>query len=587
MARTRARTAHRSGRWTAARHLGWLLLVGSVAACGGKDGAGLGTGTIAGLSTATANSDADPDPFVVSPGLTGAHFDAATLGLGELPGSADTTGGAWRIIDVPGLDDSAIVHTPRGWFALSRGMSGGKAITGVQSALYRSSDGIHWASIPLVQNNDLAMRWLVYGAGRYVMSGQRYGAASAEVLRTSSDGEHWTEQAAPAAGVGYWDGLAYVENRFFDFGLDYLAISDSAESWKMVPISIIQGGAAAYGNGVYLLTGNGPMQTSTDGWSWQEHPLDCSLSNGCITDPSGGVHQNYQAPAVFAEGRFYSGQLSSVDGAHWQAEPGPTVDGYVSGHFLSGPSVLGGLATWVTGGAVQTLRIIDPSREAASNPGRPLAGIHALQLGSLPDHVSVEFDDGLTCETAPCVLLDGLLLLVPPPGTPPLVDRVPRVAGGAPLLSRDCPVSNMIVCDDYARRTGCVCQPEAPRGPESCEDVSQYRCAGQFRAGADEWQLDEVGPGGCDCDAIDPAQPPSFGTTCSADASLCQAPLVCLPIDPATQGGAPPLIRSICTSACRVDADCPSWQATGMCAGPVHLKCSNGSCQPRSCDGAG
>jgi hypothetical protein len=30
-------------------------------------------------------------------------------------------------------------------------------------------------------------------------------------------------------------------------------------------------------------------------------------------------------------------------------------------------------------------------------------------------------------------------------------------------------------------------------------------------------------------------------------------------------------------------SDCPSWQATGFCEGPVQLRCAGGSCQPRSC----
>jgi hypothetical protein len=563
-----------------------LLLFGTLASCGGKGGNVPGSDTIAGLSTSAVQSDtgagqsavaSDPPP----PSVSDEQFAAAALTDGERPDSPDTTGGAWRAIDVPGLDYPAIVHSPAGWFALSSATTGGKAITGLQTALYRSSDAIHWTSIPLAQNNDLAMRSLVYGAGRYLMAGQRLGMGAANLLWTSSDGQEWSEQSALPGNDDWVSALAYVENRFFQFRVDSIGISETGSAWKYASVGILQDGAAAYGNGIYLLAGDGPMETSRDGWTWQEHPVDCSLPDACITDPSGGVAQGDHGPAIFAEGRFYSGQLSSADGVNWRAELGPPVAGYASGHFFSDRNDPGALPARTNGGDVQMLHIIDPSQEAIHDAG--YGGRHRLQFGALPDSVSVEFDDGLTCETAACVLIDGALFLVPPLGTPPLVDRVPRVAGGAPLLSRDCTVSNMTFCDDYAARTGCVCHPDAPRAPEYCEDVSQYRCAGQFTAAGNEWQLDDVGPGGCDCNGIDPNQPAGFGITCSSDASVCQAPLRCLNIDPPpSEAPLPP--RSICTSACKVDADCPSWQATGFCAGPVQLKCSNGSCQPRSCD---
>ena len=47
--------------------------------------------------------------------------------------------------------------------------------------------------------------------------------------------------------------------------------------------------------------------------------------------------------------------------------------------------------------------------------------------------MNVGFEDGLTCETAGCVLVGSRLLLVPPLGTPPLPERVPRRADGLPL----------------------------------------------------------------------------------------------------------------------------------------------------------
>jgi hypothetical protein len=38
-----------------------------------------------------------------------------------------------------------------------------------------------------------------------------------------------------------------------------------------------------------------------------------------------------------------------------------------------------------------------------------------------------------------------------------------------------------------------------------------------------------------------------------------------------------------CTAPCENSTDCPSWEATGICAGEVKLTCVNNSCQRRSC----
>jgi hypothetical protein len=247
-----------------------------------------------------------------------------------------------------------------------------------------------------------------------------------------------------------------------------------------------------------------------------------------------------------------------------------------------GSVVVIGLATWTLDGPAQTLRLLSPYRAAVAGAGpAPLALLADDELP--PEAIDVPFEDGLTCETDDCVLVGGRLILVPPPGTPPLVDRVPRDAEGAPLLTIACPVSSTVFCTDYAARSGCECHPDAPHDPAYCDDVSQYRCAGQFLTRPAEWQLDEIAQAGCTCDAVDPNQPAGFGSQCAAAVDTCQPPLECLGIDsPASEG--PSSQSFICTSPCSVDADCPSWQATGFCSGQVNLRCSNGSCQPRACD---
>jgi len=565
-------------RWVGQASL--LALFGALPSCSGKTAVVADPGGV-GNDLGAAGNDSPGSALALSQ----AQLDAAALTPGVLGTNVAPTAGAWRIIEVPAAsNEPSIVQSPLGWLALSRRTLGdGKAPRGYESVLYRSTDGVHWTSLPLgEQAENVLFSGLAYGAGRYAMAGQRFGGAS--VYWSSSDAEHWTESPDPSGRPPTASGLSYAQGRFFRVGFRTVAESDNARDWQVRQISLLQAGGAAYGNGVYLLIGNGPMQVSENGWDWQEYPLDCTqLGGSCIVDPSGGIHQPPHYAALFAEGRFYTEELSSEDGIHWQDEPGRRPSTYANGYFLG---ELGGgeLSAWKAGGQIQRLQVVRPTLASQTASGRRDTSIGVLdQDQPLPDSVNVEFEDGLTCDTATCISFGERLLLIPPPGTPPLPDRIPRTAQGMPLLSNDCAFSQQIFCDDYTTRSGCICHPEAPTSPAACQDVSQFRCAGHFTQRPNEWQLDELAEGGCSCDAVEPNQPKSFGLDCRADASACAAPLECLAIDPIFSPG-PPDLRSICTSRCTADADCPSWQATGFCSGSVHLHCSNGSCQPRSCE---
>jgi hypothetical protein len=534
------------------------------------------------LDAPTDDSDEVPlldtdDPGNAELSISQAQFDAAKLGPGETPDSPDTTGGAWRGLEVPGI---SLIHSPTGWLSLwTQVLGDGKNPSGYRSALYRSRDGVHWVSIPLEpQHDDLRLTRLVYGAGRYLMVGERFSEQGGEVVWTSVDAEHWKERILPPSMTTPWLELSYARHRFFTFAFERLGISETGRDWQVQPSVLLQGGAAAYGNGVYLLTGNGPMLTSADGWSWQEQDLDCSLPEACWDGPE---HQGSHADPFFAEGRFYSGVLSSPDGATWASDPARSAGGYVSGHFLGYTERT--LAAWVSGGDVQKLRVVRAPRYAVGAGGLQSVGLDLGKDGPPPESVDLSFEDGLTCETAACFTFGRELFLVPPLGTPPLPDRVPRGADAAPLLNEfaQCPVSGQIFCDDYDARIGCVCRPEAPQTPDSCGDVSEYRCAGQFTARANEQPFYATAQGGCSCDAVDPNQPTGFGTPCDGG-DACPAQFECLRVQPSPVVASPTGLQ-ICTSRCSTDLDCPSWQATGFCAGFVQLSCYDGVCQPRTC----
>lgn len=517
--------------------------------------------------------------------LSAEQLDAARLDE-DVPNTApDATGGALRLIEIPTVGGlPSVVHTPAGYFAVSsRSLGQGKVLLGLESALYRSRDGVRWQRVPLLGSEDVALTDIAYGGGRYVMVGWRFGGEG--VVWTSGDGERWGALAQPVEDVFVWRRVAFAGERFFAMGFNRLGVSVAGDSWRVVPIDNVQPQAVAHGDGRYLLVGSGPPLLSSDGLAWQAHPLDCALPGACISPPDGSVGQGSHWSALFAESRFFTEELSSDDGVSWQPRPGRSPQAHEHGRFLGQLSLSGGLETWVgEGGPIERLHVVRPAQAAETAVGRDLRSVGALDASApLPDSVEAGFEDGLTCVTARCLLLDDLLLLVPPPGTPPLPDRVPRAADGAPLLSDDCPVSSQLACDDYAARAGCACTPDAPRAPESCEDVSHFVCAGAFEPREGEWPLSEVGPAGCSCDGVDAAQPPTLGSHCEAGDGRCAAPLECLPVLVDSVGGPAPE-RRVCTSACASDADCPAWEATGFCAGPVRLRCEGGVCQPRRCD---
>jgi hypothetical protein len=510
----------------------------------------------------------------------------------ELPvtsdGRLDQSGGAWRMIDVPAAGNAPrIVRTPEGWLALSGRSCCGKATISSESVLYRSRDGVAWDRIAL-EGDRLELSSLAYGNGHYVMVGR---SKSAGVVWTSDDGVNWSESPQDLDYTNVWGRVAFVGGRFIAFGFRVLGVSDDGRSWHKVTVDLIQMMGIAHGNGRFLMAGSGPVITSEDGLHWQSQPLDCSLPNTCISDPSGISHQALLASVVFAEGRFFAGRLSSTNGVAWTVASELAPSAYAAGHFLS----LAGyeLSTWIAGGSPDLIATVRPTEAAVTAKGREIASVGVLDRDApFPEHVSTAFEDGLSCATSSCVLVDGRLFLVPPPGTAPLPDRVPRNADGEPLLSDDCPVSRMIFCSDYATRTDCSCRPEAPRAPGWCPDVSQFTCEGAFAPRADEWHVDDVAEGGCSCDGSDPNQPPSFGRPCDintaggprADPTICTAPLQCLPVQPPSGGFPPGPQPLICTAPCSTDTDCPTWQASGFCAGEVKLSCVSGTCQPRTCD---
>jgi hypothetical protein len=491
----------------------------------------------------------------------------------------DPSGGAWRVIEVPAVTSATVIQSPLGWLALSSIVQGGKAVTGYLNALYRSDDGVSWEALPL-QTPEFAsdLNGLAYGNGRYVIT-------AGLSFMSSTDALTWTETEQGVDYSNTYRELAFVHGKFFAMGMRTLGVSDDGITWRNVPVGNLQARAIAYGNGRYVMVGSGAMQVSEDGETWQSVDVPCDLPGACGEDPSGGIFQGYHDALVFAEGKFYTGQLASADGVTWEAAPwadGASPVAYSAGHFFGALEPAWQFPIW-TLDTPGTLRAVRPSALSQTDNGRRAWGIGHVDGPDLPTSVDVSFEDGLTCATAECVLLDNHLLLVPPLDQAPLPDRLARGADGDPLLSDECPISSQIFCDDYDARTGCECHPEAPYLPEYCPEVGQFQCAGAFTLTTDEWQTGSIAQAGCDCNFVDPNEPPSFADACDPAAPVCAAPLECLQIQVAG-GGAPPEPTFMCSAPCTSNDECPTWTATGFCAGEVQLECVSEVCQPRTCE---
>lgn len=529
-----------------------------------------------------SSDDATNPPPPSAPVFTEDLVTRAEQGAQAAQQQRDLTGGALRLIEVPSLDTPEIITSPLGWLALSRGMQDGRAFQGLRTTLYRSQDGVHWDIHPLLEsvNDDLLLSGIAFGNGRYVLVGRDGDARY--VFWLSGDAEQWTKVPQTLDLSNSYGRVVFVHDRFFAFGFRYIGVSENGIDWTNVLVDAVQPSSAAYGNGRYVISG-GPMQVSDDGYAWRSVELPCELPGACITDPSGNVSQDARAKVIFANGKFYSGALVSDDGETWMVSEAPAPIAWTAGRFFGHSYDSGTLQSWTSGADVAELLVTRPTEIAQTVNGRRRAG-HIDVRGTIPESVDASWEDGLTCATALCLLLDNQLVLVPPVDQPPLPDHVPRDASGAPLLSDECPVSQMITCDDYAARTNCVCNPDAPREPEYCGDVGSYACGGAFSKIGDEWELTEIGDGGCNCDFVDAAEPPTFGDTCNEGENTCAAPLTCLSIPGASTGGPPPSPYFFCTASCQSADDCPSWIASGYCGGEVQLACVGNVCQPRECN---
>jgi hypothetical protein len=339
----------------------------------------------------------------------------------------DALAATWQELGVPGTSNRPdLASTPSGWFALSpRSVGDARAPSAWQSHLYRSSDGIRWQSVHISDETDnLWLRGVAYGAGRYVLAGMRMGGNDGAIFH-STDGERWQEIAVATGAPSGLADVVFAGGQFFALST-HRTIVRSVDGTEWQPIELattVMPLDVTFGGGQFLLVGSGDIQRSSDGLRWQPTRLSCDMPGACISAPDGTVFQGLHSRAVFAAGTYFIDQASSTDGATWQSLPGLYPAASMADYVI-GSSADSELALWAPGEPPQPLDgiryistlsdgdraarmrwngSVEPSEQVSENfpNGEPL-----------PERLEFPIPSGADCTNAPCVTVGNRLYLL-------------------------------------------------------------------------------------------------------------------------------------------------------------------------------
>lgn len=335
----------------------------------------------------------------------------------------------WQELGVPGASNGPdLASTPSGWFALSqRTVGDAKAPSAWESHLYRSSDGIRWQSVPISDETDnLWLRGVAYGAGRYVLAGTRMGRNDGAIFH-STDGERWQELAVATGAPSGLADVVFAGGQFFALSTfrTLLRSTDGVE-WQTIDLATtVMPLDVTFGGGQFLLVGSGDIQRSNDGLRWQPSRLSCDMPGACITNPDGDVARGLHSRAVFVGGTYFIDQASSTDGATWRSLPGLYPEASVAGSVV-GASADNELALWAPGEPAQPLdgvryiTTLSDDRAArmrwngATQPNEQT--IETFPNGEpLPERIEFPLPSGADCTNAACVAVGNRLYLVATP----------------------------------------------------------------------------------------------------------------------------------------------------------------------------
>jgi hypothetical protein len=230
---------------------------------------------------------------------------------------------------------------------------------GNDNKLASSSDGVTWSAITTTGLTSFDFYDIAYGAGKYVA------VSSGGKMAYSSDGTAWT--ATDQTEIFKRDDNTAVNINSIVFAAGkFVAVGQSGTSaysadgitWTNTGTGttgthVIFGNTssgsngikmAAYGNGKFVIAGNGKVATSTDGAAWEKIDLSTFIE---------GESVGWLNCIIFADGRFVAGgangrAIYSTDGKNWtritQTEP------IFGSQYINGLAFGGGKFVAVGGG---------------------------------------------------------------------------------------------------------------------------------------------------------------------------------------------------------------------------------------------
>jgi hypothetical protein len=328
----------------------------------------------------------------------------------------------WQQVANPTLAaDSKVISTSMGWYSLSNRVFGAdaKAITGFESYLYHSEDGVHWRLVELPQGgpatsdpgDDLVLGDMAFANGRLVLVGSW--AYNVGIVLVSSNGVEFEHFEIDGRSPSLLQSVTYAGDTFFAFSVPEGFASRDGRSWT----SLAFGGsflpnAVTFGNAVHLVAGIGGLRLSADAESWQSVAIDCALSSACISDPD-GHSQNILRTAIFADGAFYVNSLQSFDGIAWQTNKGATPVQRVGDYNFATDDE--GWVAWKAGAAPVRVNVrpfpLD-ERGTPINPGLLVDTRVVPSAPPAPEDVTFDVEGGSNCLTSRCLVLAGQLYIM-------------------------------------------------------------------------------------------------------------------------------------------------------------------------------
>ena len=335
--------------------------------CGGSGGTGTTTTGSGGAGGGTTSS-ASAGGSTASAGGGDAVSTASSSGTGggASQGTPMFITAGYEDRRLSSLDGTTWSHDisdppdPGGLDNIGTGIAFGKGLVLVvgHTGAVTSHDGVTWTKLP----DPLPQKWPGLGGGAAIFANGQFVIVAGDKSYTSPDGVTF-KQSITVTSATHWSGLAYGNGKLVAVGDSNAAggdrkVSDDGETWH----DYVAGGPSyhgvAFGNGVFVLVGEGGLcQTTTDGSTIDDHS-DATLGfdnlafgNGvflscgnaaCQTSPDG---KTWTRKDGYGPGGRLAFGLGLFVGLNWKSSISTSPDGFKWTQVFSGPDATPALAS--------------------------------------------------------------------------------------------------------------------------------------------------------------------------------------------------------------------------------------------------